>query len=128
MAAIKLLPAPVDPPSALAAREASIQSTSLVPASRLALAIRSVTHGGAASRNLGDVWSVSVGDDGSFNFYAASPKNSEYSASSQWDDFQSARASASGWNTLPMRHAAAQYALHANMLRQTYAHFMDVYA
>jgi hypothetical protein len=125
MAAIRLLPAPVEPPSALELRS---QSTGLVLAPRLALASRPVTSRDTAYRNDGDVWSVSVGDDGTFNFYASPPKNTGNSAAGQKNDFQSARATTSSWNTLQMRNAAAQYALHANMPAQTYGHFVDLYA
>lgn len=124
MAAIRLLPAPVQPLPTLEMRS---QSTGLVHVPRPALASRSGTSNDTVYRNDTDTWSVSVGDDGSFNFYAMPPKKSENSAASQWDDFQSARATASGWNTVQMRNAAMQYALHASMSAQTYGHFLSVY-
>jgi len=125
MAAIRLLPAPVDPPSTSEAREPTSQSTSLT------LSTRSITRSDTAYRSQGasgDVWSVSVGDDGTFNFYAAPRQSSANNASGQWDDFLSAQSSASGWQALLTSTAVAQYTLHGIMPLPTCGHSLDVYA
>jgi hypothetical protein len=125
MAAIRLLPAPVDPPSTLESRQQTSQSTSLALSTRPIASSTAYRNNGNASE---DVWSVSVGDDGTFNFYAAPHQSSANSASSQWDDFLSAQSYATGWNTRLTSNAAAQYTLLGIMPLPTYGHSLDVYA
>jgi hypothetical protein len=87
-----------------------------------------VSSSQGSSNNSGDVWTVSVSDDGSFNFYAAPRQSSGKSASSRWDDLFSAIASGNAWKALQMRYAVAQYALYASIPTISYGHSVDVYA
>jgi hypothetical protein len=126
MSAIRLLPSSLD---TLSTSEVSSQSTSLVHSPRPALANRVITQSDSAQGGDDYVWSVSVGDDGAFNFYAAPRKNSgNDSASSQWAGYGSAAASGSGWNQQQLSNVVAQYALHASMPMPMTGRFLDVYA
>jgi hypothetical protein len=109
MAAIRLLAAPIDPSHT---SEVDVQSTSLVPINRLAIATRKAPSGDTAYPGDNYTWTASAGSDGSFTFYAVPQKQSgNGQASSQWDG----DASSAGWNTQALRNAAAQYALNASL-------------
>jgi hypothetical protein len=125
MAAIRLLSAPAAIPPTV---EVSSQPTSLVATTGLALAARTSSQSGRAYLKDGYLWSVSPGDDGSFHFYAVPRKYAANLALSQWQDRMPAQSSASGWETLQTRSAAAQYAFCAGLFPSMYGHSLDVYA
>jgi hypothetical protein len=79
------------------------------------------TYTSAAAGRFDDsyVWSVNVGDDGSFNFYAV-PRALTASTSSQ--------KSAGGSNESRTEYADGQYAFYASLAMKTYGRLVDVYA
>jgi len=109
----------------------SSQSTSLVTSARQDITRQASTS--AAANRLDDryVWTVSVGDDGSFNFYAV-PRtitgNNNASSDGSSSSSSSAKSSYSGWSIPPSRDAAAQYAFYAGMTMQMTGRLIDVYA
>ena len=122
MSIIRLLPASVDTPYT---SEVNGQSTSLIPSSRQKLA-----NSGTASipSHLDDshVWSVNIGDDGNFNFYAV-PRRSSGNDTSQ-DDSTSSGKSSSGWSGMLSRYAMAQYAFFASLAAPPSGGLINVYA
>jgi hypothetical protein len=112
----------------------SSQSTSLIPSPRLVPSNRAISQSDTTQSGDNYVWSVSVGDDGAFNFYAAPRKNSSSDSSSgnnalsQWSDYFSAGASGSGWSQYQMRNVASQYMLVASMPTPASGRYVDVYA
>lgn len=119
MTAIRLLSAPVDPPSI---PEVGSQSTSLIPSSHLLPASWNAAQNDSSYPGDDFVWTASAGEDGSFTFYAVPQKNSASSnSSSQWDGYYSGQQAASDWSTLNSRSAVAQYNLHASFPLPMYA-------
>jgi hypothetical protein len=123
MATIRLLAASVNTPST---PEVNAEYTSLVPASSLALATRTIARNDTAYPDDDFVWSASASSDGSFTFYAVPQNNSgSGGASSQWEGFFSAQVSGSDWFT---HNAVAQYALHGSMPTAMYGQLINLYA
>ena len=120
---ITLLAAPLD---TLPISGDETKSTSLVPASRLALSARTFSRSDTSYPGDDFVWSASAGEDGSYTFYAAPPKNSgSNGASSQWKSYSSSSVSGSDWYT---RNAVTQYALHAAMPTAVPGRLVNLYA
>jgi len=122
MDAIRLLSAPVDSPSTL---DGSSQPTSLVHVARFPPAAQ---RSDTAYPNHNYVWTVSVGDNGSFNFYSAPRQNYGNGASVQSQDSFSSQDSTSVWAVPQSQSVAAQYALYATMTGQDRGQYVDVYA
>jgi hypothetical protein len=126
MDAITLLPAPIDPTSQLGSPS---RSTSLVPVTRVPTAIRSTARDGSAYPGDQVVWTVSVGDDGSFNFDGIPRQNSGKSSSSQSQDSFSGQGSSTVWGMLQVQigDVASQYAFYAAASPAT-GQYVNVYA
>jgi hypothetical protein len=125
MDAIRLLSAPVDSPSTL---DGSSRSTALVHVTRQPLALRSTSQNSTAYAADDYVWTVSIADNGSFNFYAAPRQNYGNGASVQSQDSFSSQDSTSVWAVPQSQSVAAQYALYATMTGQDRGQYVDVYA
>lgn len=109
MSTITLFAAPIAPSGP---NPAESPSTSLVPSGRIAFASRKENRNDAAYPDDSYIWTASAGSDGTFTFYALPQrKPSNYRAFNQSDS----NASYARWNTEALRHAAAQYALSANL-------------
>jgi hypothetical protein len=121
----RLLPAPVASPSTL---DGSSQSTALVHVTRQPLVLRSTSQSSIAYPGDDYVWTVSIDDNGSFNFYAAPRQNYGNNASGQSQDFSSGLGFASGWVAPQSSSVAAQYSLYASMANQDRGQYLDVYA
>jgi hypothetical protein len=119
MDALRLFAAPIDPTS-----QVSSQSTSLVHIPGRALATRTQSPSDTASPNANDIWTVSVGDDGTFNFYAVprqpSGKNCQQSDST-W------QGSNAVWGT-PHTDVAARYAQYAALASPATGQYLNIYA
>ena len=125
MSEIRLLAAPVILPSGVN----NSASTSLVPASRLAIANRAIAPNDTAYPDDSFVWSVAAGDNGSFHFYAVPLKNFlNGGASSQQDGIPPAYIFAPNPNALNTSSAVAQYQLHASMLMPMPGRLLNVFA
>jgi hypothetical protein len=129
MDATRLLSAPVDQ----ASTEVQSQSTSLVPVTRLPLSTdRSSSQSDSAYPSDKFVWTVSVADDGSFNFYAV--PRAAYSGSGQGGNSSSSQysdqswAAASGAGLLDPSYAATQYAFYATSGMQEIGQLINIYA
>lgn len=120
MAAIRLLAASVDASPTSGVYD---DCTGLVPATRLANQRNASSD--TASQNDDFVWSASVGDDGSFNFYGVPRNAGSSTASARSDDFQSSQISGSDWY---MRNAVFQYNLHSSMPMASQGQLLSVYA
>jgi len=127
MDAIRLLPAPIDPTSRLGSPS---RSTSLVPATRRPLAMRSTAQADSAYADDQVVWTVSVGEDGSFNFYGIPRQNSGNNGSSQGQDFFSGQGSSAVWGMpqVQIGDVAAKYALYAAISAPATGQYINVYA
>jgi hypothetical protein len=117
MDAIRLLSAPVASPSTL---DGSSQSTALVHVTRQPLVLRSTSQSSIAYPGDDYVWTVSIDDNGSFNFYAAPRQN--------YGSCASGLGFASGWVAPQSSSVAAQYSLYASMANQDRGQYLDVYA
>lgn len=126
MDALRLLPAPLEPPSTV---EAYSRSTSLVPVTRLPLAAHSNAQDGSAYPSDQVVWTVSVGDDGSFNFYAM-PRQGSRSKASAGQDFLSGEGSNPAWGIpqVQIGDAVTQYAFYAALSAPATGQYLNVYA
>lgn len=123
MDAIRLLPA-VNPPYS---RQSSSSSTSLVPVTRFplvsqTLAPRSSQPSDGAFSSDHYVWSVSVGDDGSFHFYAVPRQSYVGTTSGQ------SQSSAAPWAIPQSKNVPAQYAMYASLAAPASGHMIDLYA
>ena len=126
MAEINLLIVPAILPPALRMNSAS---TSLVPVSRFPTANQIVPRSDSAYPDDNFVWSVSVGGNGSFHFYAAPLKSLlNAGASNQRDSFLSSQVFVPYWNALNASNAVAQYQLLASMPTPLYGHLLNIYA
>jgi hypothetical protein len=125
MDAIRLISAPIDPTSP---SETSSQSTGLVHVPRTALATRTTSHSDTARPTSNDVWTVSVDDNGAFNFYAVPRQGSGRNTSSQWNNDYAGEASSSGWAMPGSQNAAAQYAFYAALAPTVTGQYVNVYA
>lgn len=121
---IRLLPSSVDTPPT---PEVSSQSTSLVLANRQAAAIRAQS---STTPELQDshIWSVSVADDGSFNFYSVPRNASGNGSTNQNQSSTSSGVANSGWNAFRLQSAAAKYAFYASLSTSSYGQMLNVYA
>lgn len=124
MDAIRLLPAPIYLTPQLGS---SSRSTSLVPVTRVPLAIRSTARDGSAYPSDQVVWKVSVGDDGSFNFYGIPRQNSGNNGSSQSFFSQQDSSTAWGMPQVQIGDAAASYAFYSLASPAT-GQYLNVYA
>jgi hypothetical protein len=116
MDALRLLPAPILPAS-----QVSSQSTSLVPIPGRALAARTQFPSDTASPRANDIWTVSVGDDGKFNFYAVPRQTSGKNSQQTW------QGSSAAWGT-PQTDVAAQYAKYAALASSSTGQYLNIYA
>lgn len=134
MDAIRLLTAPVDATS----QEGQQSSTAIVPVSRQPYSSQALTRTGTDSAYGQDqdryVWTVSVEDNGTFNFYAV-PRSSyastgqNDSSSRSWQEMWTGwSASASGISTSETRYATAQYAMYASAGNQYTGQALNLYA
>jgi hypothetical protein len=122
MAEIRLLAAPVILPPAVYSA-----STSIVPATRLALANRTAASD-SAYPNDSYVWSVATGDNGSFQFYAAPLKSFlNGGTSNQQDGSLSAYTLTPNWTAPNASNAVAQYQM-ASISLPMYGHLLNVFA
>lgn len=130
MDAIRLLPAPVDSTSNTS--EVQSRSTSLVQASQQALA-RAKQQDTAAYPSDRYIWTVSVADDGTFNFYAV-PKTAyqnssqaDTSSSRSWQDSWAAWGTNSSNGLNAPSYAVQQYAYYASAAPGT-GTYLNIYA
>jgi hypothetical protein len=119
MDSVQLISAQMGQPSLKASR-----STSLVHVPRIALATVSRSESARPSSN--DVWTVSVSDNGAFNFYAVPRSGSEKNASSQ-SDFPK-RGSISDWAAPQSQDVVAQYAFYATLASPANGQYLNIYA
>jgi hypothetical protein len=119
MDALRLFAAPIDPTS-----QVSSQSTSLVHIPGRALATRTQSPKDTASPSVNDIWTVSVGDDGTFNFYAV-PGQTSAKHSQQSDS--TGQGSSAVWGT-PQTDVAARYAQYAALASPYTGQYLNIYA
>lgn len=117
--------APTDPPST---SETSSQSTSLVHVPRTALATRTIQRNDTARPSSNDVWTVSVDDNGAFNFFAVPRQGSGGNTSPQSKNDFTDQASSSGWAMLCSQDATSQYAFYAALASSATGQYLNVYA
>jgi hypothetical protein len=126
MDAIRLLSAPVDTSST---SEVESKSTSVVPASRTTPASRNVSSSDSAYPRDQYVWTVSVGDDGTFNFYAVPKQSGNQNSSSQWDGYSPDQGSNVGWGLPQSEDAVSQYSFYAALpASSTTGQYINIYA
>jgi len=129
---IRLISATVDPAST---SEVSSRSSSLVPASTQAVTGRVLStrvldarsiKSDSGSQKANDVWTVSVGDDGVFNFYSAPQPSSSKSILDLVKGSQGSSAVWVPWKSPNM--AAAMYAFYAALASPVSGRMLNVYA
>jgi hypothetical protein len=118
MDALRLFPAPVDPTS-----QVSSHSTSLVHIPGRVLATRTQSPSDTASPRANDVWTVSVGEDGKFNFYAV-PRQSGGKTQQGDSTWQGSNAI---WGT-PQADVAVRYAQYAALASPATGQYLNIYA
>ena len=104
-------------------------STALVRASH-GISPLSTAQGVTAYPQGSGVWSVAVGDDGAYYFYAGYADEDDGSRQRAQDSSYSASYANQGawWNAPQVTDAAAHYAMYASLSADSFGHMVDFYA